>query len=61
MKSKLSINENIDFYRKGLPKKTTYPDMKKDVFDILGVQFDEITKNNPEDLNSILNEANNLR
>ena len=38
----------MDFYNKGLPEKSSYPDIKKkDVFDILGVHFDEVTKNNP--------------
>lgn len=60
LKSKISINENRNFYNKGLPKNNLYPDIKKDNFDVLGIQFEDIGNDIREssNMNAILEEVN---
>ena len=64
LKSKISINENKNFYNKGLPEKNLYPDInEKKEFDFLGVDFEDVGDNIREssNMNAILEEANQRR
>ncbi len=47
LKSKISINENRNFYeKKQLPEQNIYPDLDKNSFDVKGIEFEKVDNNN---------------